>query len=1026
MNRNRVAHSVLLAGICVSLVGCGAPPAMPNVGNGDSPDTGTSAKYYKLAQTPDTVLSTGSPTSDRSRFIWEELLEDVSLLSAGERVIVTDDPFVANPANIDGEPISDVIEDEFNVTADENPFKASTKRGDPFYYWEPELSGWVFVFPAEDALDAIPGDLRATIINALGEPFSEEAYDGCRSNAAPLANAGVDKEVDLQTRVTLSGLSSSDVDGDSLSYRWEQVSGEAVVLDRAVTSSPSFLPPDEGIFEFAVTASDSCGLTDVDTVRISVGGTVQAGCPTARARTDQSVVSEGAVANLDGGNSVDTEGFPLGYSWRQSGGPPVDLIAPSTAIPSFTAPRVVGNVELTFELTVTNGSCSDMDTLTITVLNTDLNAVAPVANAGASQNVDEGTTVTLDGSFSADPGSLELAYSWSQSAGPTVVLSDSTASRPTFVAPQVNEDTTLTFSLLVSNGTDTDTGSVTILVRGLADALTITASATPNSAAVGDTVALSGSASGGQLPFAFSWAQVSGPATEMLIGTAAVTPAPTASITLNGAGTVSYSLAVTDANGDTATTEVSVTVAAAGQVVAPLFDPPGGSFTGSVSVSMSTSTAGASIRYTTDGSVPTLSNGAVYSTAPTLTATTTIKAIATKTGMTDSTVPLATFTVTNAVVANAGPDISVNLDDNPVGVNATLSASAAGGDGQYTYSWSPAACLNSSSISSPDVTVCGTAPFSPGQTTFTYTVTVTDGSGNSDTDTVTITTFRSPVANAGSDQAVNLDANPVGVNTTLNGSATGGAGNYTYSWSPSACLNNPNIASPDVTVCGTAPFTPGQTTFTYTLTVTDANGSRDTDAVTLTTYRALAANAGSDSSLVSGGTVALNGSATNGNGSYSYSWSPSAGLSSTTVANPTFTASSVGAFTFTLTVTDLSGNTDTDSVIVTVATPVASRTITDNGNGTWQVAISLSHPQGTSSFLVQDFPPTGWTTSNVSSPGGWSSGSQSVNWTVFSSIGSFTQLTYTVTPGGAGGSFSGTYTSNLVSQTVAGAIAPPS
>ena len=78
-------------------------------------------------------------------------------------------------------------------------------------------------------------------------------------------------------------------------------------------------------------------------------------------------------------------------------------------------------------------------------------------------------------------------------------------------------------------------------------------------------------------------------------------------------------------------------------VSAPSFTPAGGSFSGSVSVTISTSTSGATIHYTTDGADPTTSSS-VYSSALTFNSTTTLKARAFKSGMNDSDVTTATYT----------------------------------------------------------------------------------------------------------------------------------------------------------------------------------------------------------------------------------------------------------------------------------------------------------------------------------------------------------------------------------------------
>lgn len=93
------------------------------------------------------------------------------------------------------------------------------------------------------------------------------------------------------------------------------------------------------------------------------------------------------------------------------------------------------------------------------------------------------------------------------------------------------------------------------------------------------------------------------------------------------------------------------------QVGAPTFSPPSGtSFTASQNVSLATSTSGASIRYTTDGSNPSSTTGILYSSPFTLTTTTTVKAIAYKSGSTDSAVSSATFTKT--VSADPAPKIT--------------------------------------------------------------------------------------------------------------------------------------------------------------------------------------------------------------------------------------------------------------------------------------------------------------------------------------------------------------------------------
>ncbi len=202
-------------------------------------------------------------------------------------------------------------------------------------------------------------------------PTPTPTPEPCLYNSAPVAYAGPDQEGDVGSRVTLSALGSYDGDGDALSYRWVEVRGEAVVLDGAETAEPSFLPALEGIYEFTVTASDSCGASDDDTVRVNVGPGIQATqCPVARAAADQNLVPENQLVHLYGTLSYDPQGLPLTYSWRQlsqAGVPAVMLSQPNAASCTFVAPAVIADVTLTFELTVNNGWCADSTTVEVTI-----------------------------------------------------------------------------------------------------------------------------------------------------------------------------------------------------------------------------------------------------------------------------------------------------------------------------------------------------------------------------------------------------------------------------------------------------------------------------------------------------------------------------------------------------------------------------------------------------------------------------------------------------------------------------------
>ena len=125
-------------------------------------------------------------------------------------------------------------------------------------------------------------------------------------------------------------------------------------------------------------------------------------------------------------------------------------------------------------------------------------------------------------------------------------------------------------------------------------------------------------------------------------------------VTLNGTVTCPEEI---DANGVALTTTITITIEAAGITGAPTANPVAGTYTENQSVTLTSSTEGATIYYTTDGSEPTLTGGVPGGTTQEYTApiavtgtegqsiTTVIKAMAVKSGMQDSSVETFTYTI---------------------------------------------------------------------------------------------------------------------------------------------------------------------------------------------------------------------------------------------------------------------------------------------------------------------------------------------------------------------------------------------
>ncbi len=109
----------------------------------------------------------------------------------------------------------------------------------------------------------------------------------------------------------------------------------------------------------------------------------------------------------------------------------------------------------------------------------------PTPSAGADVRVGHGSFVRLDASGSRDPEGLPLGFGWRQTSGPAVILSSTSAARPTFVAPVSAQSEVLTFELVASDGTFASLpDSVSVYVDG-AENVARLSSASASSESVG-------------------------------------------------------------------------------------------------------------------------------------------------------------------------------------------------------------------------------------------------------------------------------------------------------------------------------------------------------------------------------------------------------------------------------------------------------------------------------------------------------------------------------------------------------------
>ena len=650
-------------------------------------------------------------------------------------------------------------------------------------------------------------------------------------------------------------------------------------------------------------------------------------------RTPTVVVLQGSASDLDGTAN-------LSYSWRQLSGPAVTLSSATVAQPSFPAPAVTSNQALVFALTVSDGSAQSSDSVTVTVTPSNR---APVANAGPDATVSSlqsdgvtPTTVTLQGSGTDPDGTTELTYAWRQVSGPTVTLSSSTVTAPSFPAPSVSASQVLVFELAVSDGSaqGTDTVSITVQPSNHAPVANAGADATVSSLQADGrtptTVVLRGSATDadGTSGLSYAWRQLSGPSVTLSSRSIAAPsfPAPT----VNSSVALVFELTVSDGTLQSSD-QVTVTVlpsnrapianagadlrALTGSLVtldgAASSDPDG-----SIAGYAWTQTAGPAVSLSSasaaqPGFVPTQAGRYSFSLV-----------VTDNLGL-SSNADAVVVTVQVAPVANAGADQTVAL---PVTVTLDGSGSSDADGSVVAFAWTQTAgapvTLSSASTTSPSF-----APTAPG--TYDFLLTVTDNDGNTASDGVRIVVLAPPTAAAGSDVSA-----LTGATVTLDGSGSSDADGsiVTDAWT--------QTAGPEVSLSGADSATPSFSStssgvYAFTLTVTDDSGLSSSDSISVTLRSAPVASAGAAQTVAAGTAVTLNGSASSdADGSIaSYAWTQNGGpvvtLAGASTATASFTPTTAGRYEFTLTVTDDSGLSASATTVVDV-TAVAER---DEGGG---------------------------------------------------------------------------------------------
>lgn len=325
--------------------------------------------------------------------------------------------------------------------------------------------------------------------------------DDDNSNVGILLNAGADRSVTEQTVVTLSAQVSTS--SESLTYRWSSSPVLTITHDDTSLPAATFTAPTvtaDTPYTLTLSVNDGNGNAASDSLVITV--TPDNSLPVAVISVpvwpdlDANTFPAGAEIILDGSGSTDADASDASqpirqWQWQQLAGS--DVLTGATTNQSMltiTTPTGDTRETLTFSLTVTDEEeATDETQVSITVLSAS--ETLPTVDAGMNQAVFGGETIVLQGSATTTVASAgPLTTSWSFEGVDGIAVADTTAVSTYAIAPAVETDTTLTFTLAATDSNNnTVDDSITVqlfakpipllndtgvLIQATADAITST------------------------------------------------------------------------------------------------------------------------------------------------------------------------------------------------------------------------------------------------------------------------------------------------------------------------------------------------------------------------------------------------------------------------------------------------------------------------------------------------------------------------------------------------------------------------
>jgi len=607
---------------------------------------------------------------------------------------------------------------------------------------------------------------------------------------------------------------------------------------------------------YNVTVTDATGnfktisgiiITEPAIINVSINAQLNVTCPGGN--------NGSATVTASGGTGV------LNYSWN--------------TLPVQTTPTAAGLAAGTYNATVTDAN--------------GCQAVVPVIIVEPNDIVISISSQTNIGCFGESTGSATLTAS-----GGTGTLSYSWDTNPVQITPTVTGLPAGNYLVTITDATGCSKDQlVTITQPAALLSSSIMTSTDISCYGLNDGTATV-LATGGTIPYSYSWNTV---------------PVQN-SATAVGLTTGNYTVTITDVNGCTSFSSVSITEPA--QITAAITAQTNvscwGGNSGSATVAANGGTGAFSYSWNT---IPVQTSA----TANGLTAGTYIATVIDANGC-RATAPVTILEPTEMVVSIISQTNVLCFGDN----TGSATVIANGGTGMLSYSW--------------NTIPVQTTPTVNGLPVGTYQITVTDSFGCQKVEVVTIT---QPAAVLSS---IITDSNMVSCFEGNDGSATitatGGTSPYSYSWNTVPVQNTATAA--------------GLSAGNYIVTITDVSGCQSTSSIDILEPTKITAFVSALSNInCFGSTGSATVTASGGTGAFSYSWN-------TNPVQTTQTATSLASGTYTVTVTDDNGCTITEPVSITdpngIVSSISSQTnVGCYGESTGSATVTASGGTGTLNYL---------------------------------------------------------------------------